>query len=133
MTPGHIDFSTPGEGEDCRMVREILDLIGDKWTLYIIATLKDGPVRFNELRRRIDGISQRMLTINLRGLERDGLVKRTLFPTIPPRADYELTSVGKTLLAPVMGLVTWANGNQESIRHARDRYDAIQGADLSEL
>lgn len=124
MTLGDIDFPTPGEGDDCGMVREILDLVGDKWTLYIIATLKDGPVRFNELRRRIDGISQRMLTINLRGLERDGLVKRTLFPTIPPRVDYELTEVGRTLLAPVMALVMWANGNQENIRGARVRYDA---------
>ena len=124
MTLSDIDFPTPGEGSDCRMVREILDLIGDKWTLYIIATLKDGPVRFNELRRRIDGISQRMLTINLRGLERDGLVKRTLFPTIPPRVDYELTDVGRTLRAPVMELVTWADQNQDSIKGARLRYDA---------
>lgn len=124
MTLTNIDFPTPSEGDDCRMVREILDLVGDKWTLYIIATLKDGPVRFNELQRRIDGISQRMLTINLRGLERDGLVKRTLFPTIPPRVDYELTEVGRTLLAPVMALVIWANSNKESIRSSRVRYDA---------
>ena len=124
MTLSDIDFPTTGDREDCRMVREILDLIGDKWTLHIIATLKDGPVRFNELRRRIDGISQRMLTINLRGLERDGLVKRTLFPTIPPRVDYELTDVGRTLLAPVMALVTWANSNQENIKSARVQYDA---------
>lgn len=124
MTLGDIDFPTPTHGEDCGMVREILDLVGDKWTLYIIATLKDGPVRFNELRRRIDGISQRMLTINLRGLERDGLVKRTMFPTIPPRVDYELTEVGRTLLSPVMALVMWASGNQENIRNARVRFDA---------
>jgi DNA-binding HxlR family transcriptional regulator len=124
MALGDIDFPTPGEGDDCRMVREILDLVGDKWTLYIIATLKDGPVRFNEIRRRIDGISQRMLTINLRGLERDGLVKRTLFPTIPPRVEYELTEIGQTLLSPVMTLVTWANANQENIQDARVRYDA---------
>jgi len=124
MTLGDIDFPAPGEGDDCRMVREILDLVGDKWTLYIIATLKDGPVRFNELRRRIDGISQRMLTINLRGLERDGLVKRTLFPTIPPRVDYELTDVGRALLTPVMALVKWANANQGNIKGARARYDA---------
>ena len=123
MTLSDIDFPTPGEGDDCRMVREILDLVGDKWTLYIIATLRSGPVRFNELRRQIDGISQRMLTINLRGLERDGLVKRTLFPTIPPRVDYELTELGRTLLAPVMALVTWANSNQENIRGARARFD----------
>lgn len=124
MTLSHIDFPTPSKGDDCRMVREILDLVGDKWSLYIIATLKDGPVRFNELRRQIDGISQRMLTITLRGLERDGLVKRTLFPTIPPRVDYELTDVGRTLLAPVMALVKWADTNQEKIQNARVRYDA---------
>lgn len=124
MTLSNIDFPTPGDGDDCRVVREILDLVGDKWTLYIIATLRNGPVRFNELRRQIDGISQRMLTINLRGLERDGLVKRTLFPTVPPRVDYELTEVGRTLLVPVMALVTWANSNQENIRSARVRYDA---------
>jgi DNA-binding HxlR family transcriptional regulator len=106
------------------MVREILDLVGDKWSLYIIASLKDGPVRFNELRRRIDGISQRMLTITLRGLERDGLVKRTLFPTIPPRVEYELTDVGRSLLQPVMALTLWANANQRNIQHARALYDA---------
>ncbi|NLR97506.1 helix-turn-helix transcriptional regulator [Rhizobium sp. P38BS-XIX] len=124
MTLSNTDLPTPGEGDDCQVVREILDLVGDKWTLYIIATLRNGPVRFNELRRQIDGISQRMLTINLRGLERDGLVKRTLFPTIPPRVDYELTEVGRTLLAPVMALVTWANSNKENIQGARVRFDA---------
>ncbi|WP_267433901.1 helix-turn-helix domain-containing protein [Sphingomonas sp. GM_Shp_1] len=121
-----MDFPTPGQETDCRMVREILDLVGDKWSLYIIATLKDGPVRFNELRRRIEGISQRMLTITLRGLERDGLVKRTLFPTIPPRVDYELTDVGRSLLAPVMAITLWANAHQETIQDARMRYDASQ-------
>ena len=110
------------------MVREILDLVADKWSLYVIATLKDGPVRFNELRRQIDGISQRMLTITLRGLEREGLVKRTLFPTIPPRVDYELTDMGRTLFVPVMALVNWANTNQGNIRRARVRYDESQDA-----
>ncbi|MBE9604129.1 helix-turn-helix transcriptional regulator [Acetobacteraceae bacterium H6797] len=128
MTPDDIDFPTPGEANDCGMAREILDLIGDKWSLYIIAMLKDGPVRFNELRRRIDGISQRMLTINLRGLERDGLVKRTMFPSIPPRVEYELTDIGRTLLVPVTALVTWANSNQASIQTARARYDAANEA-----
>ena len=101
MALSHTDFPIPGDGYDCRMVREILDLVGDKWSLYVIATLKGGPVRFNQLRRRIDGISQRMLTLTLRGLERDGLVKRSLFPTIPPRVDYELTDVGRGLAKPV--------------------------------
>ncbi|MGQ8632002.1 winged helix-turn-helix transcriptional regulator [Agrobacterium sp. DKPNP3] len=123
MTLSNTDFPTPSEGDDCRVVREILDLVGDKWTLYIIATLRDGPVRFNELRRQIDGISQRMLTINLRGLERDGLVKRTMFPTIPPRVDYELTDMGRTLLAPVMAIVVWADSNRQNIQDARGRYD----------
>ncbi|MDZ7282281.1 helix-turn-helix transcriptional regulator [Sphingomonas sanguinis] len=127
MTPDDIDFPAPGEANDCRMVREILDLVGDKWSLYIIASLKDGPVRFNELRRRIDGISQRMLTITLRGLERDGLVSRTLFPTIPPRVDYALTNVGRSLLEPVMALTLWANAQQRNIQDARARYDAGQG------
>lgn len=104
------------------MVREIFDLVGDQWSLYIIATLKDGPVRFNELRRRIDCVSQRTLT--LRGLERDGLVKRLLFPTIPPRVDYELSDVRRALLAPVMALVTWVDVNQNIIQEARVRYDA---------
>ena len=89
-----------------------------------MAARKARRVRFNELRRRIDGISQRMLTITLRGLERDGLVKRTLFPTIPPRVEYELTDVGSTLLAPVMALVGWADTNQKNIQAARVRYDA---------
>lgn len=123
MIPGNTDFPNPRKGDDCRMVREILDRVGDKWSLYIIAMLKDGPVRFNELRRQIDGISQRMLTLTLRGLERDGLVTRTLFPTVPPRVDYALTDMGRTLLVPVMGLVIWANANQDLIREARIRYD----------
>ena len=124
MTPCDMDYPIPGQANDCRMVREILDRIGDKWSLYIIATLKDGPVRFNALRRRIDGISQRMLTITLRGLERDGLVTRTLFPTIPPRVDYELTDMGRSLLGPVMALTLWANDHQATIQDARTRYDA---------
>lgn len=123
MIPGEAAYPAPCQGGDFRLVREILDRIGDKWSLYVIAILRDGPVRFNQLRRQIDGISQRMLTITLRGLERDGLVTRTLFPTIPPRVDYALTEEGRTLLEPVMALVTWANSNQEVIRQARARYD----------
>ncbi|WP_028002869.1 MULTISPECIES: winged helix-turn-helix transcriptional regulator [Sinorhizobium] len=124
MTLSNMDFPTPSKDADCRVVREILDRIADKWSLYIFVALRDGPVRFNELRRQIDGISQRMLTITLRQLERDGLISRTLFPTIPPRVDYELTAVGRTLLAPVMALVTWADSNRDVIEKARQRYDA---------
>jgi DNA-binding HxlR family transcriptional regulator len=123
MTLSDIEFPTPSEAADCRVVREILDRIADKWSLYIFVALKDGPVRFNELRRQIDGISQRMLTITLRQLERDGLVSRTLFPTIPPRVDYELTAVGRSLIAPVIALMTWADSNRDVIEEARRQYD----------
>ncbi|MBN9985752.1 winged helix-turn-helix transcriptional regulator [Rhizobium laguerreae] len=123
MTLNDIEFPTPSEDADCRSVREILDRIADKWSLYIFVALKDGPVRFNALRRQIDGISQRMLTITLRQLERDGLISRTHFPTIPPRVDYELTAVGRSLLAPVMALVTWADSNRHVIEEARRQYD----------
>ncbi|UXT50149.1 helix-turn-helix transcriptional regulator [Agrobacterium tumefaciens] len=124
MTLSNIDFPTPSDDADCRVVRDILDRVADKWSLYIIIALKDGPVRFNELRRQIEGISQRMLTITLRALERDGLVKRTLFPTIPPRVDYELTAIGQTLLTPVMALVMWADKNRDVIEQAHREYDA---------
>jgi DNA-binding HxlR family transcriptional regulator len=104
-------------------MREVLNRVGDKWSVLVIGLLGDGPKRFNELRKRIDGISQRMLTLTLRGLERDGLVTRTIFPTIPPRVDYALTSLGKTLLEPVGALAMWANKNREDIQAARDRFD----------
>ncbi|MGN4077938.1 winged helix-turn-helix transcriptional regulator, partial [Burkholderia gladioli] len=104
------DMPAPDAG-GCLATREILDRIGDKWSLYIVATLANGPRRFNELKRGIDGISQRMLTLTLRGLERDGLITRTMYPTIPPRVDYELTDMGRTLLKPVMALVNWASEN----------------------
>jgi len=126
MLPSHTNF--PDEMPDpningCRATREILDRIGDKWSLYIIASLAKGTMRFNELRRGIDGISQRMLTLTLRGLERDGLVSRTMYPTIPPRVDYELTELGQTLLVPVMALVSWADNNQLAIKEAHERFD----------
>jgi len=126
MSPSH-KFLPNGmhdtDANPCQPTRELLNRIGDKWSLYIIATLADGTLRFNELKRRIDGISQRMLTLTLRGLERDGLIARTMYPTIPPRVDYELTESGKTLLEPVMGLVNWANNNQQAIAAAQKRFD----------
>src|SRR6478609_10755841 len=94
--------------EDCRAVSEVLARVGDKWTVLVVATLGDGPKRFNELRRALGSISQRMLTLTLRGLERDGLVTRTVFPTNPPRVDYELTDLGRSLLEPVSALGAWA-------------------------
>ncbi|NUF51144.1 helix-turn-helix transcriptional regulator [Acinetobacter seifertii] len=132
MLPSHTNF--PDEMPDpningCRATREILDRIGDKWSLYIIASLAKGTMRFNELRRGIDGISQRMLTLTLRGLERDGLVNRTMYPTIPPRVDYELTELGQTLLVPVMALVSWADNNQLAIKEAHERFDEKSDTD----
>ena len=87
--------------EDCRAVSEVLARVGDKWTVLVVSALGEGPKRFNEIRRALGSISQRMLTLTLRGLERDGLVTRTVFPTIPPRVDYELTKLGRSLLKPV--------------------------------
>ena len=110
--------------EDCRAVSEVLDRIGDKWSVLVVAMLGSGPQRFNELRRSIASISQRMLTLTLRGLERDGLVTRTVFPTIPPRVDYALTELGRSLLTPVDALGTWARQNREKIQQARIQFDA---------
>src|SRR6266403_5013694 len=110
--------------EDCRAVSEVLARIGDKWTVLVVTVLGDGRKRFNELRRALGSISQRMLTLTLRGLERDGLVTRTVFPTIPPRVDYALTELGRSLLKPVNGLGLWARQNRAAIADARRRFDA---------
>jgi DNA-binding HxlR family transcriptional regulator len=109
---------------DCRAVSGVLARIGDKWSVLIVALLGDGPKRFSEIKRMVGGISQRMLTLTLRGLERDGLVTRTVFPTIPPRVDYELTALGRSLWRPVEALGAWARANQGEIEAARRRFDA---------
>ena len=114
--------------EDCD-VRQILDRIGDKWSLLVIALLDDGSMRFTELKKTIDGISQRMLTVTLRQLERDGLVKRTVHPVVPPRVDYELTPLGVTLHATIQSLVTWTETHQAEIARSRARYDAAVAAE----
>ncbi|MFF7795404.1 winged helix-turn-helix transcriptional regulator [Streptomyces sp. NPDC007991] len=108
--------------EDCQ-VRQILDRIADKWSLLVIALLDNRRLRFTELRREIDGVSQRMLTVTLRSLERDGLVKRTVHPVVPPRVEYELTSLGRTLHTTIQSLVTWTERHQEEIAAARSAYD----------
>ena len=120
MSPRHNDHTSEG----CLAAREVLNRVGDKWSVLIVAMLGDGPRRFTELKRNIEGISQRMLTLTLRGLERDGLVSRTVFPTIPPRVDYALTRLGETLLEPVTALGAWANDNRLSIQEARTKFDA---------
>jgi DNA-binding HxlR family transcriptional regulator len=105
-------------------VSEILQRIGDKWSVLVVMTLSDGPKRFSELRRALHGISQRMLTLTLRGLERDGLVSRTVTPSIPPRVDYELTSLGRSLQQPVVALGQWALANRTAVEAARAAFDA---------
>ncbi len=109
--------------EDCE-VRQILDRIADKWSLLVIALLEHRRLRFTELRREIDGVSQRMLTVTLRQLERDGLVRRTVHPVVPPRVDYELTPLGVSLHETVQALVTWTDAHQREIAAARSAYDA---------
>ena len=112
--------------EDCRAVSEVLARVGDKWTVLVVSALGEGPKRFNELRRALGSISQRMLTLTLRALERDGLVTRTVFATIPPRVDYELTRLGHSLLDPVSGLSLWARQNRSAIEAARRQFDAAE-------
>jgi DNA-binding HxlR family transcriptional regulator len=96
----------------CRILVQILDRIANKWTVMIVSSLAEGPVRFNALQRDVEGISHRMLTLTLRGLESDGLVTRTVYPTVPPKVEYELTNIGKSLISPLKTLLEWAESNQ---------------------
>ncbi|WP_239004016.1 winged helix-turn-helix transcriptional regulator [Nocardia panacis] len=105
-------------------IRDLLDRLADKWSLLVVELLGQGQQRFGELQRAIEGISQRMLTLTLRNLERDGLVVRTVHPVVPPRVDYELTPVGRSLLTIIGPLVSWTRENRAEITHARARYDS---------
>jgi DNA-binding HxlR family transcriptional regulator len=125
MLPGHNHVSGK-----CLAVREVLNRVGDKWSVQVVGLLGDGKKRFSELRRSIEGISQRMLTLTLKGLERDGLITRTAYPTIPPRVEYELTKLGRSLLTPITELGDWAGQNRERIQIARNRYDAQKPKNL---
>jgi len=127
-SPRHTRDTGPDPDPQCE-VRTILDRIADKWSLLVICILADGVRRFSELRREIDGISQRMLTLTLRQLEREGLVTRTVFPVVPPRVDYELTPLGSTLLETIQTLVAWAGEHGNEIIEARAAYDARAAAD----
>ena len=118
MKPGNVRLTG-----DCRPVGEILARIGDKWSVLVVTRLGGGTMRFSELRRELHGISQKMLTTTLRGLERDGFVTRTVTPSIPPRVDYELTDLGRDLLVPVRALGQWAVRNRERVETARQAYD----------
>ena len=128
MTPGNTDVTVPValHQSGCRNVAPVLHRIGDKWSVLIVMMLADGPKRFNQLKREIDGISQRMLTLTLRGLERDGMVTRTVTPSIPPRVDYELTDIGRSLREPVTALGEWAIAHIDCIRAAQERFDDAQ-------
>src|ERR1700727_2130535 len=119
---------SPHEHADCLGVASVLARVGDKWSVLVIMMLFDGPKRFNEIKRLIGGISQRMLTLTLRGLERDGLVTRTVFPTIPPRVDYELTDLGRSPSEPVIALGEWAQAHQPHIAAAQLRFDTREPA-----
>jgi DNA-binding HxlR family transcriptional regulator len=115
-------------GPQCRGVTGVLQRVGDKWSMLTINALADGPKRFSELRRTIEGISQRMLTLTLRGLERDGLVTRTVTPSIPPRVDYELTELGQSLQHPVGQLGQWAIDHLTVIQASQRRFDIAADA-----
>ena len=108
---------------NCMAVHEVLSQIGDKWTVLVVRALNDGPRRFSELKRDVDGISQRMLTLTLKTLERDGFVTRTVYPTIPPRVDYELTTLGHSLSEPLGVIAQWAITNRQRIVDARVTFD----------
>ena len=107
------------EHAQCKALGRVLDRIGDKWTVMVVGGLSKGPMRFNALLRLIDGVSHRMLTLTLRGLEHDGLVKRTVYPSVPPKVEYELTNVGASLIKPLKTLADWAQKNQPAIETAR--------------
>ena len=124
MKPRHMHL--PG---DCKAISAVLARIGDKWTVLVVNFLGSGAKRFSEIRREVGGISQRMLTLTLRALERDGLVTRTVLPTNPPRVEYALTPLGFSLLEPVQALGSWAIEHQETMENARQRFDrAVAGS-----
>ncbi len=123
VLPGNLH--EPGE---CRAISEVLARVGDKWTILVVGTLGSGPMRFNEIRRALGSISQRMLTLTLRGLERDGLATRTVFPTVPPRVEYALTPLGRSLLSTMAALRDWVRQNRTKMDEARRRFDAAAPA-----
>lgn len=127
MEPEHTNVTFGVEQhlpDQCQAVSSILARVGDKWSVLVVMMLADGPKRFNELKRKIGGVSQRMLTLTLRGLERDGLVSRTMFSTIPPRVDYELTALGHSLREPIEALGHWAFAHLAAVERARAEFDA---------
>ncbi|WP_245493641.1 winged helix-turn-helix transcriptional regulator [Rhizobium ruizarguesonis] len=112
--------------DDCRAVGQILDRIGDKWTVMVVGALSNGRLRFNEIMRQVGGVSHRMLTLTLRALERDGLVTRTAYATIPPKVEYELTELGRSLIEPLRVLATWAVKHRPTMERARAEFEAVK-------
>ena len=131
---GHIDVTSREtepphvQSKQCAIVAPVLSRIGDKWSMLVVMLLGSGPRRFNDLKRAVDGVSQRMLSLTLRRLERDGLVRRTVTPTVPPRVDYALTALGHSLRLAVDGLADWAHANHAAMAAAQGRYDAAEPA-----
>ena len=142
MERGNIDVTAEGaeapaptrarrpdhQGRDCRLASSVMARVGDKWSMFVVMALGGGSRRFSELKREIGDVSQRMLTLTLRGLERDGLVTRTVTPTIPPRVDYELTEIGRSLQGPVSALGRWAIENGSEIERSRAAFDAAKAS-----
>ena len=114
------------ESSTCRRISEILSRVGDKWTVLVIVQLREGPLRFSDIKRRLGSISQKMLTSTLSALERDGFLTRTVYPTVPPRVDYALTPLGRDLLQPVTTMADWATRNVDAIDRARARFDGAR-------
>lgn len=111
---------------ECRVVLEVLDRVGDKWTVLVVGVLANGPTRLNAIMRSATGISHRMLTLTLRNLERDGLIKRTAYATRPPKVEYELNELGRSLIEPLQILASWAMQTRSVIEAARVRFDETQ-------
>lgn len=138
MASGNSEVTTPAMGEGgvtapaedaeraCGAMRQVLDRVGDKWSLIIVTALNHGPRRFNQLRRELDGVSQRMLTRTLRNLERDGLITRTVYPSVPPQVEYALSDLGRSLYGAVEGLLDWAGNNRAALDAARAAYDSAR-------
>ena len=129
MTATHTGDTGPAAGEDaayCQQMRLLLDRVGEKWSLLAVIALREQPRRFNQLRRELNGVSPRMLARTLRCLERDGLVSRSVYPTVPPQVDYALTELGKSLLQPVDALLQWAWTHQPKMDQARSEFDGRQ-------
>lgn len=124
MKPGSLHLTEP-----CRRISTLLARVGDKWTLLVVRELAKGPRRFSEIRRSLGSISQKMLTTTLRQIERDGFVTRTVYPTVPPRVDYELTPLGRDLLEPVTALADWALKNAERVERSQAKFDAAHAKD----